>query len=201
MSTEALGSDLAARLDAIGDPRVDALIVELMEMYGEGLARVFAVLDDAQRAQLAADGEVASLMLLHGLYPVDLETRVREALEQVRPYMESHGGGVELVALDDDVARLRLLGGCEGCPASASTLEHAIMGALEEHAPDLAGVELDGVEAKPAARHDWRTIGGDVRGGRRGARRRPRAGQRRRNPARLPQRLRVVRRRRSTTPC
>ena len=90
-------------------------------------------------------------MLLHGHYPVDLETRVREALEQVRPYMESHGGGVELVELDDGVARLRMLGGCEGCPASASTLEHAIMGALDEHAPDLAGVELDGVRAPARA--------------------------------------------------
>ncbi len=162
---EALGSDLAGRLDAVGDPRADALVAELMEMYGEGLARVFAVLDDAQRARLAEDPEVASLMLLHGLYPVDLETRVREALETVRPYMESHGGGVELVSLDGDVARLRLLGGCEGCPASASTLEHAIMQALDEHAPDLAGVELDGVEAAPVApvaRRDWREIPGDV---------------------------------------
>ena len=161
MSTEALASDLSARLDAIGDPRVEALVAELMEMYGEGLDRVFAVLDDAQRAQLAEDGVVASLMLLHGHYPVELETRVREALETVRPYMESHGGGVELVALEAGVARLRMLGGCEGCPASASTLENAIMGALEENAPDLAGVELDGVDVTPAApRTEWSAIDG-----------------------------------------
>ncbi len=165
MSTDALADDLTARLDAIGDPRAEQLVGELIQMYGDGLARIFDVLDDEQRARLAGDGVVASLMLLHGHYPVDLETRVREALEQVRPYMESHGGGVELIELDDGVARLRMLGGCEGCPASASTLEHAIMGALDEHAPDLEGVELDGVRAQlvpPPPQRDWREISGDV---------------------------------------
>ena len=147
---EALGSDLAARLDAVGDPRADALVAELMEMYGEGLARVFAVLDDAQRAQLADDPEVASLMLLHGLYPVDLETRVREALETVRPYMESHGGNVELLGIEDGVARLRLEGSCNGCAASASTLELAVEEALRATAPDLEGIDVEGAVEPPA---------------------------------------------------
>ena len=53
--------------------------------------------------------------------------------------MESHGGDVELLGLDDGVARLRLEGSCEGCPASAATLELAIKQALEEAAPDLPG--------------------------------------------------------------
>ena len=78
------------------------------------------------------DGVVASLLLIHDLYPVDLETRVREALATVRPYMESHGGDVELLGIDDGVARLRLEGHCNGCPASAATLELAIKEALEE---------------------------------------------------------------------
>ena len=45
------------------------------------------------------DGVVASLLLMHGLYPVPLEDRVREALDSVRPYMESHGGDVELLGI------------------------------------------------------------------------------------------------------
>ena len=55
-------------------------------------------------------------MLIHGLYPVPLEERVREALEHVRPYMESHGGNVELLEVEDGVARIRLEGSCPAAP-------------------------------------------------------------------------------------
>ena len=68
-----------------------------------------------------------------------------EALEGVRPYMESHGGNVDLLGLEDGVARLKLEGSCDGCPASASTLELAIKQALDEAAPDLAGLEVEGI--------------------------------------------------------
>ena len=70
-----------------------------------------------------------------------------EALATVRPYMESHGGDVELLGIEDGVARLRLEGHCNGCPASAATLELAIKEAIEEAAPDLAGLEVEGVVA------------------------------------------------------
>jgi Fe-S cluster biogenesis protein NfuA/nitrite reductase/ring-hydroxylating ferredoxin subunit len=88
---------------------------------------------------------VASLLLIHDLYPISLEERVLEALDTVRPYMESHGGNVELVELRDGVAHLALQGSCNGCAASRATLETAIEQALEEHAPDLAGLEVEGV--------------------------------------------------------
>jgi Fe-S cluster biogenesis protein NfuA/nitrite reductase/ring-hydroxylating ferredoxin subunit len=146
---------LSERVDALDDDRARALAQELvgavMEMYGDGLARIVRVLDGAGdagamiRDELAQDGSVASLLLIHDLYPVDLETRVGEALDTVRPYMESHGGNVELLALDDGVARLRLQGSCSGCAASQATLELAIKQALDEHAPDLAGLEVEGV--------------------------------------------------------
>ena len=68
-----------------------------------------------------------------------------EALASVRPYMESHGGNVELAGITDGVAQLRLEGHCHGCPASLSTLELAIKDALEQAAPDLLGVEVDGL--------------------------------------------------------
>ena len=51
--------------------------------------------------QLTGDELVASVLLLHGLHPVDLETRVRGALEKTRPYLKSHGGNVELVGIDE----------------------------------------------------------------------------------------------------
>jgi Fe-S cluster biogenesis protein NfuA/nitrite reductase/ring-hydroxylating ferredoxin subunit len=129
------------------------LVGAIVELYGEGLARVVDRLHAAGAAgqeiheQLVQDGVVASLLLIHDLYPIDLETRVREALASVRPYMESHGGDVELLELQDGVARLRLVGSCEGCPASAATLELAIKEAIDDAAPDLAGLEVEGVAA------------------------------------------------------
>ena len=127
------------------------LIGAIMELYGDGLQRVVGALREAGAAgqeiheRLVEDGVVASLLLIHDLYPIDLETRVREALATVRPYMESHGGDVEFLGVDDGVARLRLEGHCKGCPASAATLELAIKEAIEEAAPDLAGLEVEGV--------------------------------------------------------
>ena len=46
--------------------------------------------------------------------------------------MESHGGDVELLGIEDGVARLRLQGSCSGCGASQATLELAIERALED---------------------------------------------------------------------
>jgi Fe-S cluster biogenesis protein NfuA len=129
----------------------------VIAMYGDGLERILAAISEAGEFgtaildRLTEDGAVSSLLLIHDLYPVALHERVLEALDTVRPYMESHGGNVELVSLTDGVARLALRGSCNGCSASRATLEQAIEQALAEHAPDLAGLEVTGVvDATPA---------------------------------------------------
>jgi len=146
---------LSEQVDELPDPRARELAAELVAaviaMYGDGLERIVAAIDESGQAaasimaRLTEDGAVSSLLLIHDLYPVGLHERVVEALDTVRPYMESHGGNVELVSLDDGVARLALRGSCNGCSASRATLEQAIEQALAEHAPDLAGLEVTGV--------------------------------------------------------
>jgi Fe-S cluster biogenesis protein NfuA len=141
--------------EQIPDPGSRELVGDLtsaiMDLYGEGLARIGGVLRDAGptgaelRERLLADGVVASLLLMHDLHPVPLEQRVLAALDSVRPYMESHEGGVELLGIEDGVARLRLQGSGHGCAASQATLELAIKEAIDEHAPDLLGMEVEGV--------------------------------------------------------
>jgi Fe-S cluster biogenesis protein NfuA len=75
---------------------------------------------------------------------------VLQALEKVKPYMESHGGKVKLVRLEDGVAHLRLEGGGDGrCDGSAATMELAVEKALEESVPDLAGIEVVGFAPPP----------------------------------------------------
>jgi Fe-S cluster biogenesis protein NfuA/nitrite reductase/ring-hydroxylating ferredoxin subunit len=83
--------------------------------------------------------------MIHDLYPVPIEERVTAALDTVRPYMESHGGNVELLGIEDGIAKLRLEGSCKSCRASSSTLELAVRQALEAAAPDLEGMDVEGV--------------------------------------------------------
>ncbi len=147
--------ELLGSLDEITDPtaqtQVQELVGTILELYGAGLERIVGVLLDAGdaagpiRQSLIDDGVVASLLLIHGLYPVPLEERIAEALESVRPFLESHGGNVELLSVEDGVARLQLQGSCNGCPASAATLESALKEAIEEAAPDLLSLEVEGV--------------------------------------------------------
>ncbi len=153
--------ELSAQVEELPDVRARELAQELVAtviaMYGDGLRRIVDVIGEAREAgetildALAQDGAVASLLLIHDLYPVPLRERVLEALATVRPYMESHGGNVELLAIEEGVARLALRGSCHGCAASQATLELAIKQALDEHAPDLVGLEVAGVAGAPPA--------------------------------------------------
>ena len=123
------------RLDAIADPITRAMaqdaLAAVMDMYGAGLERIGAILSESGaagaevREALLADGIVASLLLIHDLYPVDLETRVAEALDGVRQ-------DVEFLGVVDGVAQLR----------ASATLGPAITRALDERAPDLSGIEI-----------------------------------------------------------
>jgi Fe-S cluster biogenesis protein NfuA len=72
----------------------------------------------------------------------DLETRVEQALDEIRPYLMSHGGDVNLLEVTPQgVARLQLVGACGGCPMSAMTLKFGIERLLEDRVPELAGIE------------------------------------------------------------
>jgi len=146
--------ELLGSLDEIVDPvaqmRMQEVIGTVLELYGAGLDRILGILTDAGEAGLPIrdalldDGIVASLLLIHGLYPVPLEERVTQALDSVRPFLASHGGNVQLLSVEDGVARLQLQGSCNGCPSSAATLEHALREAIDAAAPDLLGLEVEG---------------------------------------------------------
>ena len=151
---------LLGEIEALNDPNARAKAAEvvqvLLELSGEGLARVMEVVAEGEERErvfeaLADDELVSHLLLLHGLHPLDVETRVVRALEEVRPYLHSHGGNVELLGIEGGVVRVRLEGSCDGCPSSAVTLKLAIEEAIQKAAPDLEGVEAEGVtEPKPA---------------------------------------------------
>ncbi len=147
-------------LEELPDPEARASAQELLQatldLHGAGLERMLGMIVDAGAPgdliidEMANDDLVRNLLLLHGLHPLDLETRVTQALDKVRPYLATHGGNVELVHVGDDgVVRLRLQGSCNGCASSAMTLKLAIEEALQEFAPDMGGLAVEGVVPPP----------------------------------------------------
>jgi Fe-S cluster biogenesis protein NfuA len=151
---------LLEEIESLPDPAVRARLAEIVQslltLYGEGLRRMLAIVErDGRTAGVhlleafARDELIAHLLLLHDLHPVDVETRVACALEEVRPYLQSHGGDVELLGIESGVARLRLQGSCHGCPSSTMTLTLAIEEAIRKAAPDLEGIEAEGLAEPP----------------------------------------------------
>jgi Fe-S cluster biogenesis protein NfuA/nitrite reductase/ring-hydroxylating ferredoxin subunit len=164
--------ELLAQIEELGGHAHEVateLVQALVDLYGEGLARMVARFD-GRAASLADDEVVAHLLLLHGLHPVPLERRVSGALDEVAPYLRSHGGGVELLGVVDGVVRLRLQGSCNGCPSSRTTLELAIEEAIHKAAPDVERIEAEGapstapppllqIETRAPAGHAWAAAG------------------------------------------
>jgi Fe-S cluster biogenesis protein NfuA len=154
--------------------RAEDLVRVVAELYGSGLERMLEIaydagaLDDAVLDALAGDELVSSLLVVHGLHPYSVEQRVANALERVRPCMGSHGGDIQLVEVTDEgVARLRMLGSCDGCASSAVTLDLTVREAVEAAAPEV--VRIDVVEeerpAGPAALIPVETLTARLRDG------------------------------------
>jgi Fe-S cluster biogenesis protein NfuA len=148
---------LVEEIERFPDPNARRLLGDCLQsvltLYGDGLARVLQLTQNAGEDgevvldALIHDKLVRSLLLIHGLHPQSLESRLHEALGKIRPYLQSHGGNVELLRLVDGVATLRLQGTCRTCPSSTITLELAVRQAIEQACPDLLGFEVEGVVA------------------------------------------------------
>src|SRR5262252_6038429 len=151
---EELLDSLRSRGGAAADA-AEELVRLLVGMYGDGLAAIMAALAEAGEPgraiidRLTADPLVEGLLLLHGLHPLDVDARIQRALDQVRPYLGSHAGGVQYLGVTDGVARLRLEGSCHGCPSSTVTVRLAIEGAVQDAAPEVHEVAVEGMTEPP----------------------------------------------------
>ena len=66
--------------------------------------------------------------------------RVRDVIDQVRPYIQGDGGDIDLVSYEDGVVTVRLRGACSGCPHAAMTLKMGVERFLKEHVPEVTEV-------------------------------------------------------------
>ncbi len=156
-------------MESFADPAAQAhtreIVQAMLDLHGAGLERILEHIDAAGEPGAAIlrnacirDEVAAGLLLLHGLHPLDLETRVLQALDQVRPALRTHGGNVELLDVSDGVVRLRLLGSCHGCPSSAVTMKQTIEEAILGQAPDAIAVEVEGAFGSPALTPDGQAL-------------------------------------------
>lgn len=154
------GEELTARLNMLVEElerypnkelreKALSLVQMILELYGESLRRIIASIESEPRreqilARMFSDEVIRSMLLIHGLLPVSLHDRVAARLVDLRPFMVSQGCDVELLGVDDSRARIRLIRSGKGAPPIA-ILKADIENALTEVAPDLAGIEIEGL--------------------------------------------------------
>lgn len=148
---EALIQEVAAFPEPQVRTKIEALLHALLDMYGKGLKRIIEITGQAETTgqalieRFASDELLGALLLLHGLHPISLETRIRQALECIRPSVQSQGGELEFVRLEDGVATLHLTGGgCHGCQSSQVALRQMVEEAIYNAAPDLDEIQIEG---------------------------------------------------------
>ena len=142
---------------------VQALKSAIEDLHKEALKRLIRVLKDdpasfARMREALSDQVVHGVLRFHGLVKESLQARLEKALDEVRPFMATHGGDVELVAVKPpDTIEIRLLGSCHGCPASSQTLSEGVEKAVRAHCPEIVHinqVSKGAPEAHKAAAND-----------------------------------------------
>lgn len=70
----------------------------------------------------------------------ETEKLVHSLIDKIQPYLRSHGGGVEVVSIEDGIVYVKMLGACDGCPLIDVTLKQGIEELLLENVPGVIAV-------------------------------------------------------------
>jgi Fe-S cluster biogenesis protein NfuA len=151
-----MDNELKERIGRIGilaeqvkSPAAIELVQTMMDFHRAAIDRMMEIVADGDQlgldliAALAGDELVSNMLLLHGLHPLPIDERVKSALDGVRPYLNSHGGDVELIEIAEGIVKLRMVGTCGDCPSSTATLKGAIEKAIREVAPEIVSIQSE----------------------------------------------------------
>jgi Fe-S cluster biogenesis protein NfuA len=152
---------LVQEIESIADPAARAatknLVQSLMDLHGAALEKALDIVAEAGEPgmsiidRLGRDSLVSSVLILYGLHPEDIETRVAKAVDRVRPQLRKQGCEVELLSVTDGAIRLRVETGSHTCGSTAKTLQATLEGAMYDAAPDLTSLVIGGFDEKPAS--------------------------------------------------
>lgn len=144
--------EIVEHLESSADPSTRATGKELLEcvmaLHGAALERILELTSEAGEAGEAIirkcghDEIVSSVLLLYGLHPQSLHTRVTSALEKSRKLLENHAANAELVSITDvGVVTLRLEVKSKGC--GAASLQSELKAAIQNAAPDATAIVVE----------------------------------------------------------
>jgi Fe-S cluster biogenesis protein NfuA len=152
---------LVQEIEAIADPAVRAttreLVQSLMDLHGAALERTMEIVAQAGDPgmelidQLGRDPLVSSLLVLYGLHPEELDSRVLKAIEKVKPQLRKQGAEVEVLELREGVVRLRVQTGEHTCSSTAKIVRATLEGAIYDAAPDVTLLTLEGLDGQVAS--------------------------------------------------
>ena len=149
--------ELVERLESSADPSSRALAKEfiesLMALHGAALERILELAAGAGEPgkklirSCGSDDLVGSVLLLYGLHPESLETRVTRVLEKSRGFLESHAAHAELLSIQEDgtvTVRLEMKSnGGGGCGSSGALVKSTLEANLQNAAPDAATIVVE----------------------------------------------------------
>lgn len=153
-------NDLVQRIEFIGDPAVRAnvvtLVQSLMDLHQRCFARIVELLQADESGSrflpsLASDELVGGLLVLYGLHPDGLESRIKRAVLKVSAELASTKSSVELLGLDEGVVRVRLTIASHGCSSRSPDVEKLVRDAVYSEAPDVGRVDIETISAKTGA--------------------------------------------------
>jgi len=151
---------LVEEIESIADPVARSstrqLVQLVMEFHGAALDRALEILANGSEPgmafidQLGRDPMVSSLLILYGLHPESLETRVSKAVERLEPKLRRDGALIELLGMEDGAVRIRVTPGAHACGSTTKALQSTVEDAIYEAAPDIASLTVEGLDGQPA---------------------------------------------------
>jgi hypothetical protein len=133
------------------------LVQLLMDVHGAGFERMMEMVFEGGSEgpvivdRLAKDSMVRSLLLLYSLHPDDVDTRVRKAIEQLRPRLRKLACSAELVSIDDGAVKLQVTTTGHNCGSSAKEVRTILEDGVYDLAPDVQAIEILGLEERSSS--------------------------------------------------
>ena len=153
--------DGLSKLESVADPAVRSaakeLVQLLMEMHGAALNRMLEIIFQSGDAgartidELGQDPEVSGLLVLYGLHPDDLGTRVERKLREIRSRLFKMGAEANLLGVTGSEVRVQITLQGHACGSTSQNVRAVVEEAMYEAAPDLASLVVEGLdEPKPS---------------------------------------------------
>jgi Fe-S cluster biogenesis protein NfuA len=145
---------LVNQLEGEADPAVKSaargLVQALMDLHGSSIERILEIVHESGALgqtlidRFGQDELVRSVLLLYGLHPQDVYTRVLQALDSQRAFLRSHGASAELVSIDGAGAvTVQLQAKSGGCGSAGNSVKATIEAAIQEAAPDAPSIVVE----------------------------------------------------------